>query len=192
MSSTQLNLIESLQNLAKEITIHNYYAEKNAPKIDVNLKGVILRKKFHELLIFMGIYFTFALTFALLISKYIYIGLNKVLHINDNLFPIIYLIVLVGFIPVIIYLMEYLKKKNQIKILEDGIQIEKGKYGKHLYSNIFNWRIDDKKRNRVILNIKNPYRNIVYDRKIDFSNEAEAIVFCEILKNKILNEEEKN
>jgi len=186
MNNNQINFIESLQNLAKEITIHNYFIEKNAPKVNVNLKGIVLRKKFHDFLIFMGIYLTYAFTFALVITKYLYLKLHKVFDINDNFLPIVYMIVLVFSLPIIIYLIEYLQKKNQIKILKDGIQIKKEKY---LFSNIFNWRIDDRKRNRVVLNLKNPYKNIVYDRKIDFNSEADALVFSEILKDKILEKE---
>ena len=191
MDNLQLNHADIIQNLAYKMDIHNHYSEKNAPKKQINLKGIVLNKKMNDFLIFMGIWLTFAFTFALNITKYLYIGINRfIIKISDNFLPIIYIIVLISFLPIIIWIMENLRKKNQIEILENGIKIEKGKNGEFKYSNIFNWRIDDKKRNRVILNIKNPYKNIVFDRKIDFSSEAEAIVFSEILKDKILGKDE--
>jgi len=190
MNNIQLNQADTIKQLACTINNNNYYVEKNAPKKQINLKGIILNKKMNDFLIFMGIWLTFAFTFALTITKYLYLGINNfIIKIPDDFLPVIYIIVTISFSPIIVWIMENLRKKNQIEILEDGIKIEKGKYGKFKYSNIFNWRIDDKKRNRVILNIKNPYKNIVFDRKIDFSSEAEALIFSEILKDKILGED---
>jgi len=186
----QFNKANTIQNLAHYINIHNYYVEKNSPKQNINFKGIVLNKKMNELLIFLGIYLTFAFTFGLMFTKYLYLYINKFIKISDNFLPIIYIMILISFIPILILIMEKLRKRNQIEILENSIKIEKGKYGEFKYSDIFNWRIDDKKRNRVILNIKNSYKNIVFDRKIDFSSEAEAIVFSEILKDKILGKDE--
>ncbi|GAB6045117.1 hypothetical protein JCM11957_07150 [Caminibacter profundus] len=185
----QFNEADTIQNLAHHIDIHNYYVEKNSPKQNINFKGVVLHKKMNEFVIFLGIYLTFAFTFGLMFTKNLYLFINKFIKLSDAFLPIIYIIVLVSFIPILILIMEKLRKKNQIEIFEDTFKIEKGKYGKFNYSNIFNWRIDDKKRNRVILNIKNPDKNIVFDRRIDFSSEAEAIIFSEILKDKILGED---